>query len=124
MILHVGGRQVGKTTRLVHWLVEGRAITKGVGWTRVIFVSSAAERERIINMLLAEYGAIVDWSALVRSPGPNSLQGINMQATEIGIDEVQWFLSSMFNAQIGYLTITGDDDRGRTEQVNELYPKP
>lgn len=47
MIVHVAGRQTGKTTKMIAWLLEGHPINDYPGWSRAIV---CATHEMVVHV--------------------------------------------------------------------------
>lgn len=50
----VGGRQSGKTMRLLEWVAEGERIPRYPGWNRVLVVHSIDESLRLRSIIRAD----------------------------------------------------------------------
>lgn len=113
MIVTVSGRQSGKTTKMIQWLLDGHEIEEYPGWSRVIVCISHAEVVRISKLVRA---ATADWPETRRTWDlrkaiwfPTDTKGRN-PGVEFGVDNAELFLSRLLGFTPTKVTMTGELD--------------
>lgn len=101
----IGGRQSGKTSRMMDWLLEGTA-TQGI-WDRVLICATAEDRDRIVQLLRAK-GAPDAAKRAVRMAGAPRVGGRTV--AKVGVDDAERVLSALlapYGGSIDAITLTG-----------------
>lgn len=101
MIVYVAGRQQGKTTAIVRWLLEDPQ-------HRCILVGDQ-ERKKHIMRFLYRFAPIRDkkfWEDRIFLAAPIHFQQRGYLAREIGIDDLEYVLGILFRSEVQFVTTT------------------
>jgi len=94
MIINVSGRQAGKTTQAVNWVIEGRRDGKRDTSSRILAVMSLQEKDRIMQRYDLGPHEVETWDTLrhrYHLPGAKSA-GID----SVWVDNADLFISQLF----------------------------
>lgn len=98
----VGGRQAGKTHRLVEWVREGQRIEQWPGYSRVLLAIDVREALRLrdeYNLDPRQITSVEDW----RTRAGHVLD----HQVEVAIDNLDIWLENMLRQRIAVVSATG-----------------
>src|SRR5689334_17704505 len=118
MIVRVGDRQTGKTTRLISWLLEGHAIESYPGWSRAIV---CANRTQVLSTTQLVRRATENWEEAFDQRALTDLRkavwsmddlwsvmrGMKLEGFEYAIDNLEMILGKHFPGTPAIITLTG-----------------
>lgn len=103
MKFDIGGRQTGKTSRMLQWM-----LSQPEDESRVIIVHSEHEAQRL-RQILKNSGIEVDAWKIVRADQARNLMGRDVV---LGIDNLDLILGSLFGRSVSRISATGELDDG------------
>lgn len=99
--LHLSGRRTGRSTEMINWLLEGEPNEK-----RVIVSFSSVEAERMYKKARKLCETVEDWQFISYRSNSQKLAG--RKISEVGIDNLEFLLSSYFSGIAAPITrVTG-----------------
>lgn len=98
----VAGRREGKTTKTIRWLLEGHAIDRYPGWSRVIVTATEHEARRLRKEYALQYHQVYsvrDWTGRYQR---------GFAGVEVALEDADRILYDIVgNHRLGFVTITG-----------------
>jgi hypothetical protein len=99
----VGGRKIGKTTRMMQWLEEAPE-----GEVRIMVVHSAHEAQRLAELAESKGYKNVTTSHFVSYHSLSWLRGLHGNI-RLGVDNIDLMLHYLFGAPVDRVSATGVD---------------
>lgn len=99
MFIYAGGRQVGKTEKMIDWFL-------GDPVNRIIITLDATQANYIIKRIKDSKGAEFPFYDHIY-PYHEAKRMLGTRGLRIGIDNLDMILSDMFRSQVEFVTLTG-----------------
>jgi hypothetical protein len=109
----LAGRQEGKTTRLIEWLLQGERIDSWPSWSRVLIVAEARQIEPIrsnytaADQQLREQGCVGGLGKVVLSVGSYSLHRLRLSDVEVAVDNAEDLITQQLGFRPDVVSMTG-----------------
>jgi hypothetical protein len=108
----LGGRQEGKTTRLIEWLLQGESIEPWPGWSRVLVVTTAAlidpikDNFKAADQQLRDDGCVGGLGKVVLSVGDYAITRLRLSDVEVAVDNAEDLIAQQLGFRPDVVSMT------------------